>query len=185
MQHKGTQTLETNRLVLRRFTVDDAEAAFRNWVDDERVCKYLTWQPHRDIEVTRQIFGEWVGRYADPAFYQWAIVLKELGEPIGSISVVSHDDDIDLAHIGYCIGCTWWHQGITTEAFRAVIDFLFGEVGANRIESVHDTDNPRSGSVMKACGLAYEGTLRQATRNNTGIVDVDLYAILYRDWRRQ
>ncbi len=81
-------------------------------------------------------------------------------------------------HIGYCIGSRWWHQGITSEAFRAVIAYLFKEVGANRIESQHDPNNPHSGDVMKKCGLRYEGTLRQADYSNKGIVDACMYSIL-------
>ena len=184
MQHRGTQIIETERLLLRPFVVEDADASYRNWTHDERVCKYLTWPPHKDVEETRQVLSEWEAAYSDPSFYQWAIVLKELGEPIGSISVVRNIDKIKAAHIGYCIGYDWWHQGIMTEAFQGVIDFLFGEVGINRIETQHDTNNPRSGSVMRSCGLSFEGTHRQADLNNTGIVDTSFYAILREDWLR-
>lgn len=67
-----------------------------------------------------------------------------------------------MAHIGYCIGEKWWHQGITSEALQHVINFLIDEVGMNRIEAVHDSQNPNSGKVMKKCGMKYEGTLRQS-----------------------
>lgn len=58
-----------------------------------------------------------------------------------------------MAHIGYCIGRKWWKQGITSEALKAVIDFLFDEVKTNRIEARHDPRNPNSGLVMKKCGM--------------------------------
>ena len=60
--------------------------------------------------------------------------------------------------------------------------YLFLEVGANRIESQHDPDNPHSGGVMKKCGLKYEGTLRQADYSNRGIVDACVYSILRSEW---
>ena len=63
------------------------------------------------------------------------------------------------------------------------IAFLFEEVGANRIESQHDPDNPNSGKVMEKCGLKYEGTLRQADFSNKGIVDAAVYSILRSEWR--
>ena len=88
----------------------------------------------------------------------------------------------DIVHIGYCIGSKWWHQGITTEAFSAIIPFLFEEVGVNRIESQHDPNNPHSGNVMKKCGLKYEGTLRQADYNNQGIVDACIYSLLREEY---
>ena len=111
-----------------------------------------------------------------------AFCLKEIGEPVGTISVVGKDDKLGIVHIGYCIGSRWWHQGITSEAFRAVIPFFFNEVGVNRIESQHDPNNPHSGDVMKKCGLKYEGTLRQADYNNKGIVDAAVYSILRSEW---
>ena len=117
-------------------------------------------------------------------FYQWAIVLKEINEPIGTISVVGKNDDLNILHIGYCIGSKWWHQGITSEAFSSIIPYLFDEVGANRIESQHDPNNPHSGNVMKKCGLVYEGTLRQADFSNKGIVDACMYSLLREEWRK-
>ena len=88
-----------------------------------------------------------------------------------------------MMHVGYCIGSRWWRQGITREAFAAVIDYFFREVGANRIESQHDPHNPRSGHVMRACGLTYEGTLRQGDWSNRGIVDACVYSLLREEWQ--
>ena len=88
------------------------------------------------------------------------------------------DDEIGKLQIGYCIGRTWWHKGIMTEALNAVIDFFFDTVGANRVEARHDINNPNSGAVMRKCGMQYEGTLRQADRNNQGICDTAYYSIL-------
>ena len=65
-----------------------------------------------------------------------------------------------------------------TEAMKAVMDFFFDEVGAGRVEARHDPRNPHSGDVMKKCGMIYEGTLRQADRNNQGICDMVVYALL-------
>lgn len=178
MKHKGTQTLKTPRLTLRRFALSDAPAAYRNWCTDEAVTRFLTWPPHADETVTEAVVGDWVRSYADPAFYQWAIVPDDLGEPIGSISVVEADERIGSVSIGYCIGRRWWRQGVTTEAFRAVIRYLFDEVGADRIEARHDPENPNSGRVMRACGLTYEGTLRKAAVNNRGVRDICVYSIL-------
>ena len=116
--------------------------------------------------------------YSNESYYQWAIVLKDKGEPIGSISVVRMNEDISMAHIGYCIGKNWWHKGITSEALKAVMDFLFDIVGVNRIDSRHDPRNPNSGKVMEKCGMKYEGTLRSSDRNNQGICDACYYALL-------
>lgn len=183
MIHKGTQTIETKRLILRAFTPDDGRAAFENWMSDPKVTEFLRWKTHTDISDSRKIVNEWASGSADPEFYQWAIVPKDVNEPIGTISVVDRNDALGIFHIGYCIGSKWWHKGITSEAFSAVIHFLFEEVGANRIESQHDPENTHSGDVMKKCGLTFEGTLRQADFNNRGIVDACVYSILQSEWQ--
>lgn len=182
--HKGTQTIETPRLILRQFTPQDAQAMFRNWASDPEVTKFLTWPTHPSEKVSAMVLSDWIGHYSKDQYYQWAIVLRELGEPIGSISVVEQNDSVGKAEIGYCIGKAWWHRGIMSEALEAVITFLFREVGLNRIEAKHDPNNPHSGGVMKKCGMKYEGTSRAFGRNNQGVCDIAHYAILRSDYER-
>ncbi|HCS72532.1 MAG TPA: N-acetyltransferase [Clostridiales bacterium] len=159
MTHKGTVTLETERLVLRRFTTEDAEAMFRNWANDTEVTRYLTWPPHSDVSVSREVIDSWLPLYRNLNHYSWAIVLKKIGEPIGSIAAVDQRDDIKMIHIGYCIGQKWWRNAYTSEALSKLIRFFFVDMGVNRIESRHDPRNPNSGKVMLKCGLKYEGTI--------------------------
>ena len=177
LTHKGTVTIETERLILRKAWMEDAEPMFRNWANNPEVTKFLTWPIHESIEVTRNLLANWVESYQKDDYYQWMIVLKETGEPIGSL-LVSTLGRAESAHVGYCIGKKWWHRGIMTEALRAVINFLFDQVGYHRVESLHDPNNPHSGDVMKKCGMKYEGTLREADRNNQGICDACYYGLL-------
>ncbi len=181
LTHRGTQTIETARLTLRRITTEDAQAMFDNWASDPAVTEFLSWQAHESVEATREIIRMWSDAYHDDTFYQWVIVPKTYGEPVGTISVISRDDTVAKAEIGYCIGRAWWHHGITSEALRAVMDYLFDEVGMNRIEAKHDIANPHSGGVMKKCGMRFEGVSRQAHRNHRGICDAAHYALLKGD----
>lgn len=178
MKHIGTKELDTPRLILRRFTMEDSEPMYRNWASDPEVTKFLTWPTHGSVEISRMVMADWVSGYEKDDFYQWAIVPRELGEPVGSISVVSLNDKVELVQIGYCIGKPWWHRGYMSEALKAVLDFFFEEVGANRVEAVHDPRNPHSGGVMRKCGMKYEGTLRQYGWNNQGVCDICWYGIL-------
>lgn len=184
MEHRGTKKLETARLVLRPFVKEDAPAMYRNWASDPEVTKFLSWPTYKTVDTAYEILNIWVPQYRDDTFYQWAIELKEIGEVIGSISVVNFDERVDMAEIGFCIGRSWWGQGIMTEAFQAVIDFLFGEVGVLRIEAGHDPNNPTSGAVQRKCGLTYEGTLRRSIRSNQGITDKTVMAILKEEWEK-
>ena len=162
--------------------MDDADGMYQNWASDAEVTRFLTWPPHGSPSVTKMLLTDWISHYEEKDFYQWAITLKENGDlPIGNIAVVSKEDSIPKAQVGYCIGKAWWRRGIMTEALRAVLDFLFDEVGYFRVEAYHDARNPHSGAVMKKCGMQYEGTLRQAERNNQGVCDVCYYALLKTD----
>lgn len=182
LNHKGTQIIETPRLILRPFTMDDAPAMFRNWACDDEVTKHLTWPTYTSAEVSRRVLSDWTRHYPEPDFYNWAIVLKENGpEPIGSIAVVGIDQKVRSAHIGYCMSRSHWRRGIMPEALTAVIAFLFDRVGFNRIEADHDPNNPASGRVMEKSGMRHEGILRQAGRSNQGIIDVSRWAILRSD----
>ncbi|MEE1029285.1 MAG: GNAT family N-acetyltransferase, partial [Agathobacter sp.] len=168
MNHLGTRELATDRLTLRRFEIEDAENMFYNWANDPEVTKYLTWQAHASVEETEEILKDWVSHYDDVKFYQWAIELNELEQPIGSIGVVKMNEATECVSIGYCIGAKFWKKGYTTEALKEVIRFLIAEAGAGRVESFHDVNNPNSGKVMLSAGMEYEGTLRRADVNNQG-----------------
>ena len=63
LTHKGTQTIETSRLNLRRAIREDAEPMFRNWAADPEVTKYLTWPTHGSIAVSEMVIGSWVLEY--------------------------------------------------------------------------------------------------------------------------
>ena len=182
LTHKGTKVIETERLILRPFTMADAEPMFRNWASDDAVTKHLTWPTHESVEITNMVLSDWTSHYGEPDFYNWAIVLKENGpEPIGNISVVGIDKKVDGATMGYCMSRAHWRKGIMAEALTALIAFLFDEVGFNRIEADHDIENPASGRVMQKAGMTFEGTSRQGGHNNRGIIDLCHWAILRSD----
>ena len=181
MNHQGTKIIETSRLILRPFVWADAEAMYQNWASDPEVTRYLSWPTHERVEISSMILEDWVSRYTEQNYYQWAIVPKEFGQPIGSIAAVHMNERLEKVEIGYCIGRPWWHQGITAEALEAVIRYFLEEVGVKRVEARHDPNNPNSGKVMAKCGMIFEGTQRQADINNQGVCDVCWYGILASD----
>jgi aspartyl-tRNA(Asn)/glutamyl-tRNA(Gln) amidotransferase subunit C len=176
VNHIGTIDLATERLTLRRFELEDAENMYYNWANDPEVTKYLTWQPYQSAGDVEKVLQDWIGKYENKDFYQWAIELNELEQPIGSITAVKVDDAIDAVEIGYCIGQKFWHQGYTSEALAEVIRFFMDEVGAARVWAGHDVRNPYSGMVMAKCGMEKEGVLRHAGINTSGVCDMAVYA---------
>lgn len=182
MENKGTKRLETERLILRQMKVSDAEDMFNNWSSDPEVTKFLTWPPHASLEVTRATVERWGNSYSDPTFYNWAIELKAEGIVVGNISVVRMNEKVESADIGYCMGTVWWGKGIMAEALKAVIDYLFAEVGLNRVAACHDKNNPNSGRVMDKAGMQVEGILRASGLNQQGICDMVWHSILRSEW---
>ncbi|MBQ6721626.1 MAG: GNAT family N-acetyltransferase [Clostridia bacterium] len=181
MNKTGTQRIETHRLILRPFRIEDAEDMFGNWASDPEVTRFLTWPAHRSIEVTRMLLNDWILKYRDGGFFNWAMEWKENGRVIGNISVVRFIEELETAEIGYCMSRTYWGRGIMPEALRAVTDFLFDTVGVNRVTACHDVNNPKSGRVMQKAGMKFEGIMRAAGKNNLGFCDEVRYGILRGD----
>lgn len=183
--HVGTKKINTNRLLLRRFCVLDAEEAFRNWTNDEEVTKYLTWNPHGSLDVTKTLLNQWVLDYETPNTYNWAIELRDTGDLIGSIGIVSIDEENSSCEIGYCLSKQYWKKGIMSEALTAVINYLFSEVNFNRIVAKHYIDNIASGKVMAKCKMTHEGILRQVRKGKNGeFISLAIYSILKDEYEK-
>lgn len=184
MNYKGTTKLETERLILRRFEITDADDMFENYASSDNVTKYMTWETHKDIDATKEYLQSLTKSYSDSKVFDWAIELKSENKVIGSIGAKKPDENLSKIEIGYCIGEKWWNHGIVTEALKEIIRFLFEEVDVNRIEAYHDIRNPASGRVMQKCGMKFEGVLRQAYLFKNGVADVYVYSILKSDIKK-
>lgn len=146
----NTPMLETERLILRKFTEEDLEALFLI-LKDEQVNTFLPWYPMKDLGEPKKFYEErYAAKYGQPQAYAYAICLKSDNYPIGYINV-----DMEEHHdFGYGLRKEFWHQGIVTEAGKAVIEQVRKD-GLPYITATHDINNPRSGSVMQACGMKY------------------------------
>ena len=177
MIHKGTVILETKRLILRKFKIEDAQNMFDNWASNPNVTKYLTWGPHENIEITKLVINGWLKGYEEDNYYQWAIELKEIGEVIGAIDVIRKNPQKYRVELGWVIGDEFWGRGIMPEAAKEVLKYLFNE-GYKRIEAIHDVRNAKSGRVMEKIGMKHEGRLAKYEVNRDGVlVDCEMYAI--------
>ena len=146
----NTPRLETERLILRKFTEDDLEALYYIHSDEE-VNRFLPWFPLRNMEDARVFYEEQlVSRYREERAYNYAVCMKENDYPVGYVNV-SMDDSYDF---GYGLRREFWHRGIITEAGKAAIEQLrIDEIPY--ITATHDVNNPRSGRVMKRLGMKY------------------------------
>ena len=167
MQSVGTKTLDTPRLLLRRFTLNDIEPFFRNMASDATALRFLNWSPHKNTYVTKNCIERYISDYESPDSYVWCIELKESAEAIGAILVSRLDKTHESARIGYYIGSNFFGNGYMTEALREVIRFLFDAVGLLYVECEYDLNNPASGRVMEKCGMSYVRTRRKSSVNNS------------------
>jgi len=181
MNHIGTNEIQTERLILRRFVPEDAQAMFDNWASDPRVTEYLTWSPHTSVIETQGIVSAWCAAYESLTTYKWLIEYN--GIAIGGIDVVRYHEQNETAELGYCIGYDYWGCGIVTEAVRAVLRVLFEQVGFHRVSIRHVTDNPGSGRVAEKCGFRQEGIEREAHKAEDGrYLDIVHWALLRDEW---
>ena len=183
MKDLGTVTLETERLILRKLTRDDAYQAFNNWTNDSETTKYVTWKPHGMVENTLELFEKWEKQYDEPYTYRWVVEVKELNQIIGTIDVVHKSIREKTAEIGYCYGSKYWGNGYGTEALTRVIDYLLNDVEFDLLEAKHFVTNPASGRVMEKSGMKYETILRSRMIDQyTGErVDLKVYSIMRED----
>ncbi len=166
--HIGTNSVETIRLLLRRFTTEDVEDMFYNWAGDEETCRFLSWGPHQNMDVTWRRVNSLIRNYAYQNTYHWAICLKDSNMAIGSVSVEIFNDKELSCEVGYCIGREYWNQGLMTEALRAVIHYLFFDVGYHKVTARHDVMNVASGRVMQKCGMKFEKIIPHAGLRRDG-----------------
>lgn len=163
MESIGTKKLETNRLILRKGTLNDAKEIYENYGKDPLVSKYVVWNQHDSIDDAINLMKKWEESYSTTDSYKWVVVLKETNKIIGSITAVKVDKKYNVIGLGYCYGSKWWNKGYATEALKRVIKFFFEEVKAETIIAEHLEHNPASGKVMEKSGMKYEGVLRNRT----------------------
>lgn len=175
--------LRTPRLRLRKMTMRDAQDIYR-YSRDPEVARHVLWDAHRSIGDARAYLRYMLRRYRSHEPSSWGIELAETGRIIGTIGFMWVQQDNNAAEVGYSLAREYWNRGIMTEALRAVIRYGFEDMGLNRIEAQHETTNPASGAVMRHCHMLKEGTLRSRLFNKGHYVDVDLYAILRKDYNR-
>lgn len=172
--HYG-MTLETERLLLRPFELDDAEEMYERWSSDPEVCKYLSWQPHTDVSVTQYVIWRWLEEYKKPDTYRFGIVYKEDGALIGSIDVVTYWDGEPV--IGYCMSRPYWGRGLMTEACKELLDLLRRE-GFKRAHIEAVKENIGSNRVIEKCGFRYVKTEAQDfPRKNQFGLQINQYVI--------
>jgi ribosomal-protein-alanine N-acetyltransferase len=163
--------LETRRLILRKFTPDDAEALYGIY-HEPCVLKYFSHGPPDSVEAERAAIERHIEYYKRNGFGLWATILKESGELIGRCGLLSQQlDGIADVEIGYLLSPRFWGRGLASEAGRAICDFGFDSLGCPRLISIVNTRNIASQRVAAAIGMT---PLRTTRFHN---IDVEIFSI--------
>lgn len=168
---------ETENFRYRQIRPSDAEVLF-HYASDPEVSRYTTWDPHRDIDESREVISMFLNHFETGEGLEFVIEDKATRQMLGLIGAVNMDTQNQSLEIGYWLGKEHWGKGIMTLALRDMIDFCFDRLKVVRIQACHFDENPASGRVMEKCGMRYEGLLHKAAFAKGRFWDVRLYAII-------
>ena len=170
------KTIETERLILRAWTMEDAPEMFE-YAKSPLVGPPAGWEPHESIEESKS--------YLKGAIEQdetWALVLKSENRVIGSVGL--HATAVEsVKELGYVMHPAYWGNGYMTETVKAVLRFAFTERNLIAVRVRHDVRNARSRNVIQRCGFQYEGTIRRERQNYDGVIrDTCSYSMTREEW---
>lgn len=152
------EQIETPRLLLRKPRMDDAQAVFDGWAQDQEVTRYLTWCPHTCLAQTQEFVQGCLSAWQQKTRCPYMITLKETGEVIGMLDprVQGHKMEI-----GYVAARAHWGKGYVPEAARAIVDWAFRQPAIYRVYATTDVENIASQRVLEKVGMQCEGLLRK------------------------
>ena len=174
--------LETKRLILRPWTLEDAEELFR-YAKDPEVGPAAGWDPHTSVENSREIIKTVLSEEGT-----FAVVRKETGLPVGSagyFQTKAQGSETGEMEIGYWIGKPYWGEGYIPEAAREMIRYCFEALHCPRVWCSHFDGNEKSRRCMEKCGFTYHHTEKNPEREATGEIRTVHFECMNReDWER-
>lgn len=147
---ENTPRVETENLVLRKFSHEDVNDVFEIFSDKE-INRFLPWYPFQTLEEAKTHIDKYISFYKENVGYRYAVCLKESNKVVGYVHV-ANDESLD---VGYAIKKEFWNKGIITEACKALLEKL-KNAGFKYATATHDVNNSASGCVMKKIGMKYK-----------------------------
>lgn len=175
-------TLQTGRLILREFILEDAPEVQR-LAGAPEIARMTLLIPHPYEDGMAE---EWIASlrpsYEAGEHVTFAVMLREGGELVGCIGLNLNTRD-NSGELGYWIGVPYWGWGYSTEAAREMVRYGFEVLGLHRIHANHFGSNLASGRVLQKVGMRHEGTRREHYIKWGEYEDRVEYGLLASDWR--
>lgn len=184
LTHIGTNTIETERLILRKFEYSDNASMRKNWIADKKIQSLYREPVYTTESEVKDLLDKYIGSYEKRDYYRWAVIDKLSGECIGQIAFYLVDSKNNFAEIEYCIGSNFQCKGLATEATKAIIAYGFEKIKFHKVQICTMTINSASKRVIEKCGFTYEGTLRDSFFIDDKYIGRLYYSILKDDYEK-
>ena len=184
LTHIGTNTIETERLILRRFEYSDNASMRKNWIADKKIQSLYREPVYTTESEVKDLLDKYIGSYEKQDYYRWAVIDKLSEECIGQIAFYLVDSKNNFAEIEYCIGSHFQCNGLATEATKAIIAYGFEKIKFHKVQICTMTINSASKRVIEKCGFTYEGTLRDSFFIDDKYIGRLYYSILKDDYEK-
>lgn len=174
----ANQVLETERLILRPVTLNDAKDMYE-YAGDEETTRYI-FPTHQSLQDTKEGIATY---FMSAPLGKFAIELRQSGKLIGTIDLRA-EEALRKGELGYALNKAYWGQGLVPEAAMAILSLGFDRLGLVSIQALHDENNPNSGRVMEKIGMKKIGRIPSERLSKGEVVDMVLYSISRQDWQR-
>lgn len=174
----ANQVLETERLILRPVTLNDAKDMYE-YAGDEETTRYV-FPTHQSLQDTKEGIATY---FMSAPLGKFAIELRQSGKLIGTIDL-RVEEALRKGELGYALNKAYWGQGLVPEAAMEILSLGFDRLGLVSIQALHDGNNPNSGRVMEKIGMKKIGRIPSERLSKGEVVDMVLYSISRQDWQR-
>ena len=182
LKHNGTQTINTERLLLRPFLYTDDDDMLAYWISDQKIQSLYSEPTYTTKEEVRALLEKYISSYEKADYYRWAIIEKESNICIGQIAIFLVNNVNHFCEIEYALGSKFHRKGFATEAVKAILKFSFNEVNFHKVQVCHKEGNIASQGVIKKCNFTYEGTLRDFFYVDGKYIDRLYYSLLKEEY---
>jgi len=180
--HFGLPTLKAEHVTLREVRSADAPALMA-MLTTEEVAEFVSPLP-RTLEGFEAFIADAHHDRTRGNSFCFGVVPEGYEDAMGLFQVRQLEPGFGSAEWGFAIGSPFWGRGLFVEGAKAVIDFSFGTVGANRLEARSIASNARGNAALRKVGAFQEGILRRSFQRHGRYFDQILWSILKDDWRQ-